>query len=137
MQTYWFVDANGNGLPQGYVLKFPSLTNHEAIIDYTCYGEQVLLEKSKKYRMPTVTNPEEYRDIPFVISRIPTSAGHALRIVQHAYSEIEAGAPWTLFDNCQDFVSRAYKGKNGSSTRDFIFGLCALGLLVTVAVNSK
>ena len=137
MQTYCFVDANRNMLPQGYAIKFPSLYDHEAVIAYAWNGEQVLLEKSKKHRRPTITNPEEYRGVPFVLSRIPTSPAHGLRIVQHAYAEIEAGAPWTLFDNCQDFVSRAYKGQNGSPTRDFVFGLCALGFLFAVVVNSK
>ena len=138
MQTYRLGDANRNPLPQGYAIKFPSLYDHEALIAYAWNGEQVLLEKSKKHRRPTFTSPEEYRGVPFIISRIPTSPAHGVRIVQNASAEIEAsGAPWTLFDNCQDFVSRAYKGQNGSPTRDLVFGLCALGFLFAVVLNSK
>ena len=98
----------GGCCSRGCAIKFPSIYNHEALIDYAWNGEQVLLEKSKQRRKPTITNPEEYRGVPFVISRVPTSPAHGLRIVQHAYAEIEAGALWTVFDNCQDFVSRAY-----------------------------
>jgi hypothetical protein len=98
----------------------------------------VLLEKSKTQKRPTVTSPEEYRGISFIISRFPTSPEHGLRIVQHAYAEIQAAAPWTAFDNCQDFVSRAYEGRNGSQTRNFVFGaLAVLGLVGVAAASSR
>jgi hypothetical protein len=35
-------------LPGGTAIKLPSLIRHEAIIAYDFYGQQVLLEKSKK-----------------------------------------------------------------------------------------
>jgi len=137
IQTYCFGDVDGNPLPQGTAIKFPSVYHHEAVIDYAWNGEQVLLEKSKKHRRPTITNPEEYLDVPFIISRIPTSPEHGLRIVQHAYAEIEAGAQWTALDNCQDFVSRAYAGRNGSETRNFILGALAVAGLVGIAAASS
>jgi hypothetical protein len=135
-QTYCFCDVNMNRLPQGTAIKFPSVVNHEAIIAYDFYGQQLLLEKSKKYGKPTITDPEEYRGIPFVISRNPSSPGHGIRIVEHAYAEIQAGGTqWTPFDNCQDFVSRAYAGRNGSETRNLVLGALALGVLGAVAVS--
>jgi hypothetical protein len=138
MMPYLFGDANGFLLTQGTAIKFPSLVRHEAIIDYTWNGEQVLLEKSKKHKRPTVTKPEEYRGVPFIINRVPASPEHGLRIVQHAYAEIQAGAPWTAFDNCQDFVSRAYNGRNGSETRNFVFGtLAVLGFVGLAAASSR
>jgi hypothetical protein len=138
VQTYCFCDANVNRLPQGTVIKFPAVVNHEAIVAYDCYGQQVLLEKSKKYGKPTVTNPEEYRGIPFVISRNPSSPAHGVRIVKNAYAEIQAGGTqWTPFDNCQDFVSRAYAGRNGSETRNFVLGALALAGLVGIAAASS
>ena len=137
MATFYFSDANGRPLAQGTAIKFPSVFQHEAIIDYAWNGEQVLLEKSKKQKRPTVTSPEEYRDIPFIISRVPASPEHGLRIDQHAYAEIEAGAPWTAFDNCQDFVSRAYTERDGSETRNFIFGALFVVGLAGMAVASS
>ena len=108
------------------------------IIDYAWNGEQVLLEQSKQHKKPRVASSEEYCDTPFVISRVPTSPEHGLRIVQHAYAEIQAGAPWTAFDNCQDFVSRAYTGRNGSKTRNFVFGaLAVVGLVGMAAASSR
>jgi hypothetical protein len=138
VQTYCFCDAKVNRLPQGTAIKFPAVVNHEAIVAYDVYGQQVLLEKSKKYGKPTVTNPEEYRGIPFVISRNPSSPAHGVRIVKHAYAEIQAGGTqWTPFDNCQDFVSRAYAGRNGSETRNFVLGALALAGLVGIAAASS
>jgi hypothetical protein len=138
MTPYCLGDANGWPLAQGAAIKFPSLVRHEAIFDYAWNGQQVLLEKSKKHKRPTVTSPEEYRDVPFIMSRVPESPEHGLRIVQHAYAEIQAGAPWTAFDNCQDFVSRAYTGRNGSETRNFVFGaLAVVGLVGMAAASSR
>jgi hypothetical protein len=127
-----------NRLVQGTAIKFPSLVRHEAIIAYDFYGQQVLLEKSKKFGKPTVTNPEEYRGIPFEISRNPSSPAHGISIVQRAYAEIQTGGTqWTPFDNCQDFVSRAYAGRNGSETRSLVLGALALAGLVGIAASSS
>lgn len=139
MQPNRFNDPNGFPLPGGMAIKFPTIFDHEAIIAYDYWsGEQMLLEKSKKHKRPTYTSPEEYRGIPFIISRVATSPEHAARIVQHASAEIESGGtPWTPFDNCQDFVNRAYKGQNGSPTRDLAIGLAACGLLFTAVMSSR
>lgn len=138
MGYFYFCGANNCPLAQGTAIKFPSLVQHEAIIDYAWNGEPVLLEKSKQHRKPRVASTEEYRNVPFVISRVPSSPTHGLRIVQHAYAEIQAGAPWTAFDNCQDFVSRAYTGRNGSETRSFVFGaLAVVGLVGMAAASSR
>ncbi|HXR16827.1 MAG TPA: hypothetical protein VN777_11580 [Terriglobales bacterium] len=137
-ETYYFCDVNMNRLPEGTAIKFPSMIRHEAIIAYNFYGQQVLLEKSKKYGKPTVANPEEYRGIPFEISRNPSSPSHGIHILEHAYAEIQAGGTrWTPFDNCQDFVSRAYAGRNGSETRNFVLGALALAGIAGIAAASS
>lgn len=137
--TYRFCDVNVSPLPQGTAIKFPSLVRHEVIVAYDLYGQQLLLEKSKKFGRPTVTNPEEYRGVPFVISRNPSSPAHGARIVEQAYAEIQAGGtPWTPFDNCQDFVSRAYAGRNGSETRNLVFfGVLAVAGFVGITASSR
>jgi hypothetical protein len=138
MGYFYFCDANNCPLAQGTAIKFPSLVQHEAIIDYAWNGQPVLLEKSKQHRKPRVASTEEYRNVPFIISRVPSSPAHGLRIVQHAYAEIQAEAPWTAFDNCQDLVSRAYTGRNGSETRNFVFGaLAVVGLVGMAAASSR
>jgi hypothetical protein len=138
VQTYYFCDLKMNPLPQGTAVKFPSVANHEAVIAYDFYGQQVLLENSKKYGKPAVTNPEEYRGIPFEISRMPCSPAHGVQIVERAYAEIQSGGTkWTLLNNCQDFVSRAYAGRNGSDTRNLVLGALALAGLVGFAAASS
>ncbi len=138
MNAYCFVDAQGRLWARGTVIKFPSVFNHEAIIDYAWNGDQVLLEKSKQQKRPTVTSPSQYQGIPYVVSRMPSSPDHGRRIVEHAYAEIQAAAPWTPFDNCQDFVSRAYGEPNGSDTRNFVLGsLAVLGLIGLAAAASQ
>jgi hypothetical protein len=116
MGYFYFCDTNNCPLAQGTAIKFPSLVQHEAIIDYAWNGEAVLLEKSKQHRTPRAASTEEYRNVPFVISRVPSSPAHGLRIVQHAYAEIQAGAPWTAFDNCQDFGTESICGVGDQKT---------------------
>jgi hypothetical protein len=131
---FGLVDANGYLLSQGTAIEFPTIFNHEAIIGYAWNGRQVLLEKSKKHRRPAITDPSEYQGALYRISRSPQSPQHGYNIVQHAYAEVQAGGPWTLLDNCQDFVTRAYEGRNGSKSRNFAFGLAlAVGLLWMVS----
>jgi hypothetical protein len=137
MNGYCFVDDNGRLWARGTVIKFPSLFDHEAIIDYAWNGDQVLLEKSKQHRKPMVASPAQYIGIRYVVSRVPSSADHSRRIVEHSYAEIQAGAPWTPFDNSQDFVSRAYGARGGSETRNFLFGVLAVFGLVGFAVASS
>jgi hypothetical protein len=133
LQPYVFGDVNGLPLAAGTAIKFPTYYNHEAIIAYRYGWQQVLLEKSKKHKKPRIGDPEEYRGLPFVISRVPSSPAHAMAIIQHACAEIDEGKPWTIFDNCQDFVSRSYSGKSGSESRNVAVGLAtALGVLIAI-----
>jgi len=86
-----------------------------------------------------MTTPEEFNNNTFPVvfdEPLPSPAQGALA-VQRAWAEVQRGVLWTWFDNCQDFVNRARKGQNGSPTRNLVFGMCALGLLLAVAVNSK
>ena len=136
-QPWILGDENGNLPPEGTVVEFPSQFDHQAIIAYTEWGEQVLLEKTLLRGGPTVTNPEEYRGVTHVIARRPNSQQHGVLIVRRSIAEVEAGKPWTIFDNCQDFVSRAYDGKSGSKTRSACFGVAALLGLVGIAAASS
>lgn len=137
-QPWTLGDENRNLLAQGTVVEFPSQFNHQAMIAYNVFGEQVLLEKTLLHGKPTITSTEAYRGVAYVIARYPRSPQHGVRIVRHAVAEIETGRPWTIFDNCQDFVSRAYDGKSGSKTRTFCLGaLAVLGLVGMAAASSR
>jgi len=130
----FFHDEHGNPLPKGTAIEFPSYYHHEAIIDFDCYGQQVLLEKSKRMGKPTITDPATYLNIKAQVSRRPATVAHAFQITTRARAEIAAGKPWTIWDNCQDFVSRAYEGKSGSKGRNFVTGAAAvLGLAAILA----
>jgi hypothetical protein len=55
---------------------------HEDIIPYDYYSQQLLLEKSKKYRRPTVSNPENTKAFLSEFDRNPSSPAHGVRIIQ-------------------------------------------------------
>jgi hypothetical protein len=135
-QPWTLGDENHQPLPQGTVVEFPSQMFHQAIVAYNIYGQQMLLEKTWLHGKPTVTNPEAYRGVSYHIARRPRSAQHSVQIVNRALAEIQEGKQWTIFDNCQDFVSRVYDGKNGSKTRDIGFGLLAMFGLVGLVLKS-
>jgi hypothetical protein len=137
-QPWTLGDENHNLLPQGTVVEFPTQFFHQAIIAYTHWGQQVLLEKTLLHGKPTVTSTEDYRGVRYRVARYPNSSEHGVRIIRHALAEIETGKRWTIFDNCQDFVSRAYDGKNGSKTRDFcVLGAAVLGLVGLAGASAR
>jgi hypothetical protein len=138
IETYCFDDANRNLLSQGTAIRFPTLHDHEALIDYSWDGKQVLLEARKEHTKPIVTNPEQYRDVPFDISRCPSCTKHGLRIVQHAHAEIGTNELWNDLEVRQSFVSRAYSASKGSQTRNIIVGaaIVVLGVVGIAAASS-
>jgi len=134
----FFMDESGRPLPEGTVLRDPE-THHTGLIAYDQIGRQIALHLSKRLGRAVASPPEEMNDgiRPMVVDRYPQTPEEGSRAVQHAWAEVQRGVRWTWFNNCQDFVSRAYKGQSGSPTRDLIFGgLCVVGLLFAVA-NSK
>lgn len=134
-----FVDQFGNLLPEGTTLQVPSLVDHTGFVAYTQAGQQVMLHNSKKRRRAAMTTPEEFNDgnLPVVTVRFPQTPEEGALIVQRAWQDVQSGRRWTWFDNCQDFVSRALTGQNGSPTRNLLVGLFAVGFVFAVVVNSK
>jgi hypothetical protein len=125
-----FVDEFNRPLPAGTALKDRS-TLHEGLVAYSPTGQQLMLHKPLLKR-PVITQPSEFADekCPLVRTRVPQSHAEAQAVLQRAVAEVQRGAPWTVFDNCEDFVSRAYTGKSGSATRNLV----VLGLLATVGI---
>ena len=121
-----FTDQRGKPWPRGTIIVLEPFPQHCGFLDYTPIGEQILLHKAKKEGRPVITGPKGFMDSPVRYRvRVPQSDQQADEWLNHAYAEIEAGVPWMLFDECQDFVSRAVTGHAGSPTRDGILGCLA------------
>jgi hypothetical protein len=117
LQGSWIMyvdDQYYQPLPRGTVL---SSAFRVGIVGYL-NGHQVILNKSKRFGRPVASPPEEFQGEAVKIIRSPQSTQDSVRIEQNAWNLIQAGAPWTLLDNCQDFVSRCSDGKPGSETRN-------------------
>jgi hypothetical protein len=127
----YFSDDCQRPLPRGTALGFGPI--HQGIVSYLPSGQQVILNKSMKSKRPVVSPPEEFTGLPVKYVRpVPQTGEERARINQNAWNLVRAGAPWTVFDNCQDFVSLCYDGKPGSKTRSAaVVGIgLVLGLLV-------
>ena len=135
-----FVDEFNRPLLGGTALKDPC-TLHEGIVAYNRFsGEQVMLHKSRRIGRPALTEPSVFADgkCKLVRTRTPQSAAEGEAIVQRAWAEVQRGGTlWTAFDNCEDFVSRAYTGQGGSTTRTLLAGVAVLGLCALAAAASK
>jgi hypothetical protein len=121
-------------LPSGTVLQFGLV--HVGIVGYQ-YNQQVILNKSKCFGRPVASQPEEFQGEVVKVIRNPKSPQDGARIEQNAWNLIQQGAPWTLLDNCQDFVSRCYDGKPGSETRSLVVGLGLTACLLFLAFGSE
>jgi hypothetical protein len=117
-------------LLRGTALQFGAV--HKGIVGYLPNGQQVILNKSKKFGRPVASTPEEFNGLAVKIVRAPKSAGDSARIEENGWKLVRAGAPWTWFDNCEDFVSRCYNGQPGSETRNALVAAGALGVLLLV-----
>jgi hypothetical protein len=105
---------------------------HQGVVGYLPTGQQVILNKSKSFGRPVASPPEEFNGLTVKVTRNPQSLQDGARIEQNAWNLLQDGSPWTLFDNCQDFVSRSYDGRNGSETRNLIVATGLLAALVAV-----
>lgn len=122
-----FTDENGNLLPLGTAIDLQPRSPHAGIVGYQPSGEQVVGHNSKQHGRAVITWPEDFNNgLPVRIVAYPESDEHANQIWESVLSDVERGVPWRGGDNCQDLVSRAYSGHNGSPTRDAVFGVLAV-----------
>jgi len=134
-----FVDELNRPLPGGTVLKDPC-TLHEGIVAYMRFtGQQVMIHKSPNIGRPAITPPSDFSvgKCKLVRTRAPESAAEGEAIVLRAWSEVQRGTPWTVFDNCEDFVSRAYTGQSGSVTRNFVLALLTIAGACALAAGAS
>jgi len=124
----YYVDEYQRPLPGGTALGFGPV--HQVIVGYRL-GQQVFLSTSMKSGRPVVELPEAYNGVRGRYVRpLPETDEESARIEQNAWNLVQAGAPWTVFNNCQDFVSMCYSGKPGSVTRSVVLGSVLCGLLL-------
>lgn len=120
-------DPYGNLLPHGTVV---AAGIHTGIVGYLPTGEQVAIHNSKQHRKAVLTWPEELNDgiVPIKITRLPLDKMDGMRVWNNALNDVRRGVRWTIGDNCEDLVSRATTGQNGSPTRNgfVLLGLAAL-----------
>lgn len=125
-----YVDGNGMPLPGGTALGFGPV--HQGIVAYLADRRQVILNTSLKHGKPVASAPEEFAaDTVRIVRPIPQTWQESTRIQQNAWNLVNEGAPWSIFNNCQDFVSRSYSGKSGSETRT----LFALGATFVILLG--
>lgn len=133
-----FLDENYQPLPGGTALKDPC-TWHEGIVAYMG-AHQVMLHKPLSSGRPVMTSPLEFAKgrCNLVKTRTPRNPAEGMAVVQRAWTEVQSGGtPWTVFDNCEDFVNRAYTGQSGSATRTFFLGLLIVGGICAFAVGAR
>jgi hypothetical protein len=129
-------DDYGRPLPTGTVLDLQPYSPHTVIVGYNEWGQQVVGHNSKQQGRAVISWPEEFNDlgrIPFRVVRYPLSFHEGGRIWQSVLRDVERGVRWLPEDNCQDLVSRAVTGRDGSPTRDAILGFGFFGALIWLA----
>jgi hypothetical protein len=130
-----YLDENRRPLPAGAALGFGPV--HQGIVDYDIFGQQVILNTSLKDGRPVVSRPEEFDGKSVRLVRpLPRTLQDSVRIRQNARNLVQAGAPWTIFNNCQDFVSMSYDGKSGSETRKLVGLGIAFAAMLGLATRS-
>lgn len=134
-QLPMFTRANGMPWPCGTAIALEPFPQHAGFIDYTATGEQIMVHNSLCGAV--VTWPEEFNPPGYAyrILRVPAKQAEANRWLSVAYAAVERGAPWSGFDNCQDFVWQAIIERKHSPTRDALFGVAIVGGVIAMAVN--
>jgi hypothetical protein len=127
-------DQFGNLLPRGAAIDLIPHSPHAGIVGYLETGQQVVAHNSKQHGRAVVTLPEDFNDgrIPIRLTSRPATSADANRIWQSAVNDVLRGVRWMPGDNCQDLVSRALTGRNGSPTRNALVGL---GVLIAILAS--
>ena len=133
-QQFVYRDQSGFPLAGGTAIEDrTTLIHHQALIAYR-YGEQVVIENSFRHRQAVVIPSIQFNGgkIAWPV-RTPNDQRHGEQIVQRAYADVVAEVKWTVLNNCQDLVTRAYEGKNGSNTRNIVLGgLAAVAVIASL-----
>jgi hypothetical protein len=127
-------DQIGNLLPKGTAIDLMPHSPHAGIVGYLPTGCQVVIHNSKQHGRAVITLPEVFNDgrIPIRETSRPRTSAEADRTWQRALDDVLRAVRWQPSDNCQDLVSRALTGRNGSPTRNAL-----LALAIVIAIVSS
>jgi len=99
-----YLDQYRRPLPGGAASGFGAI--HQGILAYLADGQHVILNTSLKHGRPVISPLNEFSGMPFTLVRpLPSTWEDSIRIQQNAWNLVKAGAPWTIFNNGQDFVT--------------------------------
>ena len=121
-------------LPDGTMLKTTAYWGglpftHYGIVQRAWNGQVSIHHNSKKIGHAATTDSYGFSDGNLVfVESIPQTPGEGWLRAERARADVERGLPWTVVDNCEDFVSRAVTGHRGSPTRNAFVGLTVFGL---------
>jgi hypothetical protein len=103
---------------------------HQGVLQRAWNGEPLVHQNSKRHGRAVTTTFWEFSNGGTVtVVHIPRTAEESSRITESARTDVARGILWTVGDNCQDFVSRAVTGRNGSKTRDGLVVVSIFGLV--------
>lgn len=128
-------DRFGNLLPGGTAIDLMPHSPHAGIVGYLETGQQVVAHNSKQHGRAVVTLPEVFNDgrIPIRVTSFPLTPVEGNQIWRSAVNDVSTGVRWQPTNNCQDLVSRARTGHDGSPTRNALVGLALLiAILATI-----
>jgi hypothetical protein len=127
-----------DSLPDGTVLRTTAHWGglpftHYGVVERASSGQVLIHHNSKKIGHAATTDLHAFSDGNLVfIDSIPPTPGEGWLRAQRAKADVDQGVPWTVVDNCEDFVSRAVTGHSGSPTRNAFLGLTLLGLATSL-----
>lgn len=133
-------------LPDGTIIKTKVVWNflpftHYGTIQRQWDGQVFVHHNSKKRGYAATTNFDQFHDgNPVFVHRVSATLGEGWEIAARARADVERGIRWTIDNNCEDMVSRAITGRNGSPTRNAFLGvslgLGVVGVLIAIAKTS-
>ena len=126
-------------LPDGTSLKTDVrwnglLVTHYGVIERDSNGAVLIHHNSKRHGGAVTTDLQGFVDgSPVFVHSVPQTEGEGWLRAQRARADVECGIVWTVGNNCEDLVSRALTGRDGSPTRNAALGLGLVGLFFLFA----
>ena len=129
-------------LPDGTVVKttaywFGLPFTHYGVKQRTSVGGAMIHHNSKRIGKASTTDLQGFSGgSPVFVHSIPQTIREGWVRAERARADVERGIQWTVVDNCEDFISRAVTGHDGSPTRSVFVGAGLLAVLIFIALKS-
>lgn len=129
-------------LPDGTVIKTtilygPMPVTHYGTVRREWSGRVVIDHNSKRLGYAAATDFDGFHDgvHPVFVHRYPANFEEGWEIAARTRADVERGIRWTVDNNCEDMISRALTGRDGSPTRNFVLGVGLVAILVALIVQ--